>query len=90
MFTGQKTVWSDDLLFIGVQSTINTLFSRMQKEVLLRHTDDLTVGSTIPFLGRNMSHKGDHIDISLNNNSVDIILDMQPSRSTTHERYSRR
>ena len=46
-----------------------------QKEVLLRHTGDLTVGSTIHFLGRNISHKGDYIDISLNNTYVDIILE---------------
>ena len=60
---------------IGVQSIIDTLFSRIQKEVLLRHTGDLTVGSTIQFLGRNISHKGDCIDISLNTNDVDIILE---------------
>ena len=93
------TTYVDDLLFIGVQSIINTLFSRMPKEVLLRDTGDLTVGSTIHFLRRNISHKGDYIDISLNNNYVDIILEiirndyMQPStitRSTTHARYSRR
>ena len=63
-------IYVDDLLFIGVQSIINTLCSRMQKEVLLRHTGDLTVGSTIHFLGRNISHKGGYIDISLNNNYV--------------------
>ena len=68
-------IYVDDLLFIGVQSIINTLFSRIQKEVLLTHTGDLTVGSTINFLGRNISHRGDHIDISLNNNYVDIILE---------------
>ena len=68
-------IYVDDLLFIGVQSSINMLFSRTQKEVLLRHTGDLTVGSTIHFLGRNISHKGDDIDISLNNNYVDIILE---------------
>ena len=34
-------IYVDDLLFIGVQSIINTLFSRIQKEVLLRHTGDL-------------------------------------------------
>ena len=68
-------IYVDDLLFIGVQSIINTLFSRMQKEVLLRHTGDLTLGSTMHFLGRNISHKGDYIDISLNNNYVDIILE---------------
>ena len=65
----------DDLLFIRVQSVINTLFSRMQKEVLLRHTGDLAVGSTMHLLGRNVSHKGDHIDISLHNSYVDIILE---------------
>ena len=68
-------IYVDDLLFIGVQSIINTLFSRIQKEVLLRHTGDLTVGSTIHFLGRNISHRGDYIDISLNNDYVDIILE---------------
>ena len=68
-------IYVDDLLLLGVQSVINTLFSRMQKEVLLRHTGDLTVGSTIHFLGRNISHRGDHINISLNNNYVDIILE---------------
>ena len=64
----------DDLLFIGVQSIIDTLFSRMQKEVVLRHTGDLTVGSTIHFFGRSISHKGSYIDISLNDTYVDIIL----------------
>ena len=60
----------DDLRFI-----IDTLFSRTQKEVLLRHTGDLTVGSTMRFLGRNISHKGNCTDISLNNNYVDIIME---------------
>ena len=93
-------IYVDDLLFIGVQSIINTLFSRIQKEVLLRHTGDRTVGSTIHFLGRNISHRGDHIDISLSNNYVDITLEESgmttcnpapsPIRGITHERYSRR
>ena len=74
MFTGQKTVYVDNLLLIGVQYMINTLFSRIQKEVLLRRTGDLNVGSTLHFLGRNISHQGSYIDISLNNNYVDIIL----------------
>ena len=55
----------DDFLFIGVQSIIDTLFGRIQKEVLLRHTRDLTVGSTVHFLGRNISHKGNYIEIRL-------------------------
>ena len=42
----------DDLLSTGVQSIIDTLFSR-----ILRHTSDLNVGSTRHFLGTNISHK---------------------------------
>ena len=87
-------IYVDDLLFIGVQSIINTLFSRIQKEVLLRHTGDLTVGSTIHFLGRNISHRGDHIDISLNNNYVEIILEesgtMASIHTTRHQLWNKR
>ena len=61
-------MYVDDLLFIGVQSIINTLFSRMQKGVL-------TVGSTMHSLAGNISRKGDYIDTSLNNNYVDIMLE---------------
>ena len=70
-------IYVDNLLFIGVQSIIDTLLSRTQKEVLLRRTGDLTVGSTVHFLGRNISisHKGNCTDISLNDNYVDIILE---------------
>ena len=80
MFTGQKTVSMicvDDL-FMGVQSIITY---GLEQNTKLRHTGDLTVGSTIHFLDRNISHKGDHIDISLNNNYADIIL--EESRTTT-------
>ena len=45
-------IYVHDLLLIGVQSMVNTLFSRTQKEVLLRHTGDLNVGSKIDFFGR--------------------------------------
>ena len=74
-------IYVDDLLFIGVQNMINRLFSRMQKEVLLRHTGDLNVGSTIHFLGRNISQNGSHIDISLNNNYVDGMTTCNPAPS---------
>ena len=84
----------DDLLLTGVQSIIDTLFSRTQKEALLRHASDLNVGTTIHFLGRNISHKGNYVDISLNNNYVDIILeksgmptcDPAPSTGVSHMR----
>ena len=64
-----------DLPFIGLQSIINTRFSRIHKEVLLRHASGLNVGATIHLLGRNISHKGSYINISLNNSYVDIILE---------------
>ena len=83
----------DDLLLIGLQSIIDTLFSRMQ-EALLRHTSSRNVGTTIHCLGRSMSHKGNYIDISLNNNRVDIIreesgmttCDPAPSPGVSHMR----
>ena len=69
-------IYVDDLLFIvfiGVQSIIDTLFSRIQTEAPLRQTGNLNVVTTRHFLGRNMSHKG-NIGISFNN-YVDIILE---------------
>ena len=41
---------------------IDTLFSRMQKEVLLIHKGDPDVGTTIHFLGRNGSRKSIHTE----------------------------
>ena len=67
-------VYVEDLLLIGVQKIINTLFSRIQQEVLLRHTGDPNVGSIIDFLG-NIARKCNYIDISFNNNYVDTILE---------------
>ena len=58
-----------------IQSVINTPFSRIQQEVLLRDTGDLNEGATMHFLGRNISHKDNYIDISYNTNFVDIILE---------------
>ena len=68
-------IYVDNLPPIGLQSIIDTLFSRTQKEVLLRHTRDLNVGTTTHCLGRKISHKGNYIDTSLNNNYVHIILE---------------
>ena len=68
----QVIIYVGDLPFTGAQSIINTLFSGIQKEVLLRHTGDSTVGSRLHFLGRNISNC---INVSLNNNYVDITLE---------------
>ena len=55
----------DDLLFLGQQQTVDTLFAQIQQHLLLRPTGTLTPGSTVSFLGRNISNMGDHYEISL-------------------------
>ena len=67
-------VYVDDLLFIGEQKELDILFDKIMKHVLLRATGKLTTGKTITFLGRNNTHKGDHMDISLEDDYIDNIL----------------
>ena len=79
-------IYVDKLPFMGVQSIIDIILSRIQKEVLLRHPGDLNVGTTTHFLGRNTSR--------LNSSNVDILQEQSGvstiTRSVTHERRSRR
>ena len=67
-------VYVDDLLFIGEQSEVNKIFEAIQQKVLLRPTGELTYGKTISFLGRNLTNRGDHIDITLAPDYVEAIL----------------
>ena len=67
-------VYVNDLLFIGEQKEIDILFDKILKHVLPRPTGKLTTGKTITFLGRNIAHKGDHMDISLED-YIDNILE---------------
>ena len=55
----------DDLLFLGTAKAVNTLFSKIQQQLLLRQTGDLTVGNTVSFLRRNTSNRGDYYRVSL-------------------------
>ena len=64
----------DDLLFLGKATAVNTLFSNIQQQLLLRQTGDLTVGNTVSFLGRNISNKGDYYEISLADNYTTDLL----------------
>ena len=58
-------VYVDDLMFLGVESTINKIFGAIQQHLMLRSTGTLTPGNTVAFLGRNITNMGDHYEISL-------------------------
>ena len=67
-------VYVDDLLLLGEQSEVNKIFESIQQKVLLRPTGELTYGKTISFLGRNLTNRGDHIDITLAPDYIEAIL----------------
>ena len=58
-------VYVDDLMFLGVDNTINKIFGAIQQHLMLRSTGALTPGNTVAFLGRNITNMGDHYEISL-------------------------
>ena len=58
-------VYVDDLMFLGVDNTINKIFGAIQQHLMLRSTGTLTPGNTVAFLGRNITNMGDHYEISL-------------------------
>ena len=58
-------VYVDDLLFIGQDNIVNELFAAIQKQLMLRPTGELAMEQTISFLGRDITNKGDHYEISL-------------------------
>ena len=55
----------DDLLFFGVDTEVTRIFKAIQAQVLVRPTGELLVGHTIAFLGRQLTHKGEYIEITL-------------------------
>ena len=64
----------DDLLFLGEATAVNTLFSNIEQQLLLRQTGVLAVGNTISFLGRNICNKEDYYEISLADNYTTDLL----------------
>ena len=73
--TAYIMIYVDDLLFLGEQHIIDKIFSELQQHLLLRPTGVLTPGSTAPFLGRKITHKGDSIDITLSDDYINNILE---------------
>ena len=64
----------DDLLFLGEEQVTNQLFTAIQQQLLLRPTGTLTPGNTVSFLGRNITNRGDHYEISLNDDYTTTLL----------------
>ena len=52
----------DDLIVIGNNPQI--LFDKIQQKLLLKPTGELKAGASIKFLGRQLSHCGDRIEIT--------------------------
>ena len=53
-------------MFLGEENIVNKIFEAIKQQLLLRPTGTLTPGNTGAFLGRNITNRGDHYEISLN------------------------
>ena len=82
-------VYVDDLLFLGEEQVTNQLFTAIQQQLLLRPTGTLTPGNTVSFLGRNITNRGDHYEISLNDDYTTTLLremNLQRQQTSTSTR----
>ena len=64
-------VYVDGLLLLGQQQTVHNIFNQIQQHLLLRPTGTLHFGNAVSFLGRNITNRGDHFEISLSNDCID-------------------
>jgi hypothetical protein len=62
------------LIFLGEEPIINKLFKEIQQHLLLRPTGTLSPGNTVAFLGRNITNRGDHYEISLADDYTTTLL----------------
>ena len=67
----------DDLLFFVVDEEVTEAVKAIQAQVLLRPTGELLVGHTISFLGRQLTHKGEYIEITLGDKYMYNLLEEQ-------------
>ena len=75
-------VYVDDIMFLGEETVVNKIFETIQQQLLLRPTGTLTPGNTVSFLGRNITNRGDHYEISLNEEyATDLLAEMNLSNS---------
>ena len=84
-------VYADGLLFVGETEEINNIFNKIQEKMLLRATGEASPGNTFSCLGRRITNKGDHFDISLDDEYVDnISLDFGIFHKSERERERER
>ena len=68
-------VYVDDLLLLGDEEVTNKIFAAIQQHLLLRPTGTLTVGSTVSFLGRNITNRGDYYELGLADSYNNTLLE---------------
>ena len=67
----------DDLLFFGEDTEVTRVFKAIQAQVLLRPTGELLIEHTISFLGRQLTNKGEYIEITLGDKYMNNLLEEQ-------------
>ena len=67
----------DCLLFFGEDTEVTRVFKVIQAQVLLRPTGELLIGHTISLLGRQLTHKGEYIEITLGDKYMNNLLEEQ-------------
>ena len=64
----------DDLMFFGCKPDADDLISILRKELILKITGELTEGSQVTLLGRNIRRTGDFIELSMSESYVENIV----------------
>ena len=64
-------------IFFGEDTEVTRAFRAIQAQVLLRPTGELLVGHIISFLGRQLTHKGEYIEITLGDKDMTNLLEEQ-------------
>lgn len=65
---------SAHLLFVGETSEVDSIFSSIQQQMLLRPTGEASPGNTISLLGRKIKHNGNSFAISLGKSYSEEII----------------
>ena len=60
--------------FLARKQIVNKLFKEIQQHLLLRPAGTLSPGNTVAFLGRNITNRGDHYEISLADDYTTALL----------------
>jgi hypothetical protein len=70
-------LYVDDLLLLNkTTEDMKWFFAELGKHVLLKHTGSLTAGTTLKFLGRQLTHRGDNILVQPLAHYIEELLQM--------------